>query len=214
VLVASLLYDNNNNKNPQRYPTRREESGIKEISKKYAPPKPGQWQNEIRTWLEKTKKKRQEDLRKPKGDEERRIPMPYPYIVFGKRPYLSLPDAVALGLPLSARDALDQLHRNQPGIIAFSIRNIGNVPSWTCYIEVYDGPAGFDKPLSDYELRDRRIISLQPHEGQLIMLSWVRRYSTGQMVLVFYDPLLDPRGFSVIEQYNRHIKVFAYYNLD
>ena len=81
---------------------------------------------------------------------------------------------------------------NVPGTIAFTVWNDGNFPAWSCYVEVYEGPGGYSSPLSAYELRGRAIVTLHPGERREVSLPWVRRQTTGRVVGIVHDPLLDP----------------------
>lgn len=98
--------------------------------------------------------------------------------------------------------------------MSFTVWNDGTYPSWTCYVEVYEGPRGFANPLSAYSLRGRSIITLQPGERREVMLPWVRERSTGRIVGLVFDPLLDPRDFEVVPQFNRHITSRSYQNME
>lgn len=97
------------------------------------------------------------------------------------------------------------LHLNQPGDVKFTVWNSGNLPAFTCCVELYEGPGGYSHPLSDYQLRGRKIITLYPGERRDVSLPWVRKQTSGRIVGIVYDPLLDPIDFTNVEQYNRHI---------
>jgi hypothetical protein len=97
------------------------------------------------------------------------------------------------------------LHLNEPGEVQFTVWNDGSIAAFTCYVELYEGPGGYASPLSDYHLRGRKIITLQPGEKRDVSLPWVRRQTSGRIVGIVYDPLLDPIDFVNVEQYNRHI---------
>jgi hypothetical protein len=97
---------------------------------------------------------------------------------------------------------------NQPGEISYTVSNMGNFAAITCYTEVYEGPGGYDIPLSGYELRGRKVITLQPGEEREVSLPWVRTRQSGRIVGIAYDPVLDPKNWYLDEetpQYNRHV---------
>ena len=51
-------------------------------------------------------------------------------------------------------------------------------------------------------------------EWREVPLTWVRRQRTGRIVGIVFDPLLDPRDFTLVEHFNRHITSVHYLNLD
>jgi hypothetical protein len=157
---------------------------------------PGSWKEELQKWL---RKRREEHKREQLDDNYgRRIPRPHPY----------------LGCASNFHSQIVPLNVGQAGNASFTVWNDGNFPAWTCYVELYEGPTGYDNPLSNYEIRGRRIITLQPGERRDIILPWVRMRRTGRIVGICYDPLLDPKNFILVEQYNRHITSVHYNNLD
>ena|GEM_PF-2600107 len=97
---------------------------------------------------------------------------------------------------------------NQPGEISYTVSNMGNFAAITCYTEVYEGPDGYSTPLSGYELRGRKVITLQPGEEREVSLPWVRTRQSGRIVGIAYDPVLDPKNWYLDQetpQYNRHV---------
>ena len=97
---------------------------------------------------------------------------------------------------------------NQPGEISYTVSNMGNFAAITCYTEVYEGPGGYSTPLSGYELRGRKVITLQPGEEREVSLPWVRTRQSGRIVGIAYDPVLDPKNWYLDQetpQYNRHV---------
>lgn len=154
------------------------------------PPRPGDWKDQIEGWWRHRKKDREEDgtLHVPEH------PIPKPFLDctshFG-------PQIQALGL-------------NEPGMVSFTVWNDGNAPAWTCYVELYEGPAGYSHPLRDYDLRGRTIVSLRPGERRDVAVPWVRKRTSARIVGVVFDPLLDPKDFELVEQYNRHITSVHY----
>jgi hypothetical protein len=99
------------------------------------------------------------------------------------------------------------------GTVSFTVWNDGLYPAWTCYVELYEGPGGYTSPLSAYARRGRRIITLHPGERREVTLPWVRQQQTGRIVGLVFDPLLDPHGLTVVEQFNRHVTSVHYTNL-
>lgn len=163
------------------------------------PPKPGKWSKAIDEWIARREKEREHERERDEcGRDRRKVEMPRPYLDctsnFG-------PQILAQNL-------------NEPGTISFTVWNDGNYPAWSCYVEVYEGPGGYTSPLSDYELRGRAIITLHPGERREVSLPWVRRRTTGRVVGIVHDPLLDPKDFAVVEQVNRHITSIHYFNLE
>lgn len=154
------------------------------------PATPGPWKDDIKTWWADRKRQREEDgtLHVP----EKPIPKPF------------LDCSSKFGPQLRA------LALNEPGEVSFTVWNDGNAPAWTCYVEVYEGPSGYSSPLSAYGLRGRRIISLRPGERREVRLPWVRREASARIVGIVFDPLLDPKDFTLVEQRNRHITSVHY----
>lgn len=154
------------------------------------PPDPGPWKDEIRDWWRERKRQREEDgtLHVPE------VPIPKPYL-----------DCTSHFGP-----QLRELAPNEPGQLSFTVRNDGNFPAWTCYAELYEGPRGYSRPLSDYALRGRTVLSLRPGERREVLVPWVRREASARIVGIVSDPLLDPKDFALVEQYNRHITSVHY----
>jgi len=97
---------------------------------------------------------------------------------------------------------------NQPGEISYTVSNMGNFAAITCYTEVYEGPGGYSTPLSGYELRGRKVITLQPGEEREVSLPWVRTRQSGRIVGIAYDPVLDPKNWYLDQgtpKHNRHV---------
>lgn len=154
------------------------------------PPEPGAWKEDIREWWRERKRQREEDgtLHVPE------LPIPKPYL-----------DCTSnFGPQLNATAA------GEPTQFTFTVWNDGNFPAWTCYAELYEGPRGYSHPLSDYALRGRTVLSLRPGERREVRVPWVRREASARVVGVVFDPLLDPRDFTLVEQHNRHITSVHY----
>lgn len=163
------------------------------------PPRPGAWKKKLDQFLAEREKEREHERRKDEcGRDQRKQGMPRPYL-----------DATSNFAP-----QISALQVGEHGSVSFTIWNDGNFPAWTCYVDVYEGPGGYTSPISDYELRGRAIITLHPGEKREVSLPWMRQRKTGRIVGMVYDPLLDPRGFLVVEQSNRHITSVHYSNLD
>jgi hypothetical protein len=155
-----------------------------------APPAPGPWKETIRTWWRDRKKQREEEgtLYVPER------PMPKPYL-----------DCTSNFGP-----QLNTMGLNERGQLSFTVWNDGNFPAWTCYAELYEGPWGYSHPLSAYALRGRTVLSLRPGERREVFVPWVRREQSARIVGIISDPLLDPKDFTLVEQYNRHITSVHY----
>jgi hypothetical protein len=164
-------------------------------------PGSGKWKQGIREWVAHREKERESDfgrLRDECGRDVRKGRMPRPWL-----------DATSnFGPQITA------LRAGEAGEVSFTVWNEGSYPAWSCYVELYEGPGGYTSPLSDYTLRGRRIITLHPGERRDVSVPWVRTQNTGRIVGVIHDPLLDPRDFDVVEQFNRHITSVHYSNLE
>lgn len=179
---------------PDKWPERQPEGEVP--GERRYPPEPGEWKDKIREWWEKRQKEHDEE--RDKEDRERR-PMP--------RPYLYILANYMWG-------DFSRLQVDEPGTVGFVVWNEGSFPAWNCYVQVFEGPPSYSHPLSDYELRGQRIITLQPGELREVSLPWVRRRSTGSIVGVCFDPLLDPRDFTLVDLTNRHINIGQYTNVE
>lgn len=163
-------------------------------------PRNRKWKGELDQWLAKRREEREagfQHLRDDCGRDVRKMRMPRPWL-----------DATSNFGP-----QISSLRIGEAGSISFTVWNDGNYPAWSCYVEVYEGPGGYTHPLSSYALRGRRIITLHPGERRDVHLPWVRMEQTGRVVGLVFDPLLDPRDFDVVEQFNRHITSVHYTNL-
>jgi hypothetical protein len=96
---------------------------------------------------------------------------------------------------------------NQTAEVSFTVFNHGNAPSWSCYVELYEGPGfTYSAPLSDCRLTGRKIIAILPGQRMDVKLPWQpTRANNGRILGVTYDPMFDPRNFTVVEQFNRQI---------
>ena len=162
-------------------------------------PKPGKWSRALEEWLDEREKEREQEREKDEcGRDRRKQRMPRPYL-----------DATSNFAP-----QITALRVGEPGTASFTVWNDGNCPAWTCYVEIYEGPGGYTSPLSAYALRGREIITLHPGERREVTLPWVRERKTGRIVGIVFDPMLDPRDLTVVEQMNRHITSVHYVNLE
>lgn len=161
------------------------------------PPEPGKWSKQIQKWLDRREHERDDHEVDECGRPVRRRRKPRPWL-----------DATSNFGPQITAFRVDE-----PGQVSFTVWNEGSFPAWTCYVELYEGPGGYTTPLSGYELRGRTIITLHPGERREVVVPWVRKQKTGRIVGVVYDPLLDPRDFTEVEQFNRHITSVHYTNL-
>lgn len=97
------------------------------------------------------------------------------------------------------------------GTIDLRIRNEGNFPAWTCYVELYEGISSLTEP--DYaalHLHGRTIITLQAGEERVVPLPWTRGSLSGQLFGVCYDPVLDPRNPVRVRVPHRHIVSYVF----
>ncbi len=160
-------------------------------TKPVRPPEPGEWSEGIKRWLDERQRERPENP----DDKERR-----------PRPYLDI--AATFAPQISAFQV------GESGTVTVNVWNAGNVPAWSCYVEVYEGPGGFTTPLADYVPRGQEIITLHPGQTRAVTLPWQRDGRTGRIVAVVFDPILDPKGFTVVPQTDRHLASASYVNLD
>jgi hypothetical protein len=155
------------------------------------PPQPGEWSEQIAEWLD-----RREREHPPNQDDRTRRP----------RPYLDI--AATFAPQISASQV------GEDSTVTVRVWNAGNVPAWSCYVEVYEGPGGFATPLADHIPRGQAIITLHPGEQREITLPWRRDARTGRIVAIIFDPILDPKGFTVVPQTDRHLASVSYVDLD
>jgi hypothetical protein len=102
------------------------------------------------------------------------------------------------------------LNTGDTATVTVTVTNEGNGPSFFTYVEIYEGPSGYTHPLQDYRLCDYRVLTLYPGQTADVKLRWNRLLAKGRIVGVCFDPLMDPRGFHVVEQYNPHITSMHY----
>lgn len=166
----------------------------------FRPPRPGKWSEAIDEWVAEHEKDVERDRYEIDecGRRRKRPRRPRPYL-----------DATSNFGP-----QIIALATGEAGTVRFTVWNDGNYPAWTCYVELYEGPGGYGHPLGDYELRGQRLVTLHPGERREVSVPWIRERQTGRVVGLVYDPLLDPRGFDVVEQSNRHITSVHFTNLD
>jgi len=146
----------------------------------------GQWWDERRRQREKEK----EDAR-ARGEHRGRVAVP--------RPYLRCTSAFG--------PQVRNLQLNQPANVSFTIVNDGNAPSWSCYVELYEGPGyTYQARLSEYRLTGRKVVTIHPGQTREVTLPWQpTRATNGRILGVVYDPMFDPRSFDVVVQRNRQL---------
>jgi hypothetical protein len=162
------------------------------------------WKKKIDSWLDRREGERRKE-RDQWGRDKRHCKCPHRP---DRMPYPWLDATSNFGPQISA------LNVDEAGSVTFTVWNDGDYPAWNCYVEVYEGPGGYTSPLSAYQLRGRRILTLHPGERREVQLPWIRRQRTGRIVGIVFDPLLDPIDFAVVEQLNRHITSVHYTELD
>lgn len=81
-----------------------------------------------------------------------------------------------------------------------AVINNGNGISFSSYVEIYEGPFGFGHRLRDYRLCDYRILTINPRQTVDVQLQCNRLLTKGSIVVVCFDPFLDPLGFHLVEQ--------------
>ncbi len=93
---------------------------------------------------------------------------------------------------------------NQMSEVAFVVENKGNAPSWSCFVEVYEGPfAVYGLKFSEMQLNGRKIITLQPGEQKEVVLPFKpTREKNGSISIRCHDPIQDP-GIISFQQYDR-----------
>ncbi len=103
-----------------------------------------------------------------------------------------------------------RLELGEPGTVTVVVTNCGNGISFNALVEAYEGPGGYTAPLRAYRLCDSRALTICPGQTVKVDLRWSRQLQRGRCVGVCFDPFLDPRGFSLVEQYNPHITSIHY----
>jgi hypothetical protein len=154
------------------------------------PPEPGEWTEAIDRWVRDREQKRPEN-----PDERERRPRAY------------------LDISATFAPQISAFQVGERGTVTVTVWNDGNVPSWACYVEVYEGFGGFNVPLSDHRLRGRDIGTLHPGQRRNVTLTWLREAPTGRIVAIVFDPIRDPTGFTLVPQTDRHIASASYVNL-
>jgi hypothetical protein len=95
--------------------------------------------------------------------------------------------------------------------ILLEVWNSGEAPSWSCHVELYQGPDPYGHPLADYALRGSERLTLHPGERRQVAVPWTRLGGgPGQILALIYDPLLDPLDFEAVihaEPHSRHMLV-------
>ena len=120
-----------------------------------------------------------------------------------------------LGIGFSSNDIFPQ-YPGESIEVDFEIVNKGNFAAITCYIDLLDGPSDPNLTLSDYDLSDRKIITLQPGESRKnVKMTWNRKKSqkSGHLLGLVYDPLMDPKDWYLEETLpndNRHVAIARY----
>jgi hypothetical protein len=94
--------------------------------------------------------------------------------------------------------------------VTVKVTNRGNGVSFNAIVGAYEGPGGYTHPLPAYRLCDSRVLCICPGQALDVRLNWSRLLEKGRCVGVCFDPFLDPRGFSLVEQYNKHITSIHY----
>ena len=101
---------------------------------------------------------------------------------------------------------------NQWGEISVAIENKGNAPSWSCFVELYEGPwSAYDVRYEKMRLTGRKIIAIQPGEIKEVVLAWQKtRVNNGHLIMRCYDPIQDP-GILTYQQLWRQNSGFGWY---
>ena len=159
------------------------------IKTHYKLPGQGKWKNNLKDWI--TKKKTEQDRRDQKGEGDY-IPLPHLNCTGG---------FIVRDISTFPQDFVGSIEG-----ASFTVWNDGDYPSYTCYVEIYEGPVGYSHPLIDYELKDRKIISLYPGERRTIERKFGNKIKNGSIVGIVFDPIKDPKDFVSVERFNRHIK--------
>jgi len=94
--------------------------------------------------------------------------------------------------------------------VTVKLMNEGTGPSFFTYVQIYEGPRGYNSPVSDYRLCDEKIVSIQPGQTRDVDLLFWREKTSARIVGICFDPMLDRRDFALVEQYNRHITSVHY----
>ena len=93
------------------------------------------------------------------------------------------------------------------------ISNRGLAPSFNTFVEILDGPPELHPNLRDCILCDGTQVTIQPGETVNLELNWIRKRTTGSVIALCYDPLLDPLGFTSLEPGHHHLASRGYTQL-
>jgi hypothetical protein len=107
-------------------------------------PEPGRWSEGIDAWIK-------EHTGENPDQRERR-----------PRPYLDI--SAILTPQISAHGV------GEAGTITVQVWTDGNVPAWSCYVEVYEGPGGYTTGLNGYVLKDQHVLTLHPGQHRDVFL--------------------------------------------
>lgn len=153
-----------------------------------------EWTNKSRPWWK---------LREAARDKQRKAEKEA-----GKRPNVPLPvPFLTIGRERSSRGWLgDQVKRyplNQWGEVAFVVQNKGNAPSWSCYVEIYEGPWGaYGVSFGDMKLKDRKVVTVRVGQKEEVVLKWMATQVPGHIIIRCYDPAQD-QALLTYGQYDR-----------
>ncbi|HEY43861.1 MAG TPA: hypothetical protein G4O11_07755 [Anaerolineae bacterium] len=94
-----------------------------------------------------------------------------------------------------------------------NVTNNGNGISFSTYVEVFEGPLGFGHRLIDYRLCSYQILTVNPGQTVTISMRYNRLMRSGSLVVVCFDPFLDPLGFHIVEQkHHDHLTSWHYFS--
>jgi hypothetical protein len=138
------------------------------------------------------------DRRSPTGHSPSREVSAQPGDEKRAYPYLRIEGVDNLCLTPPTPPAGTCISWTYPPDVRYIVRNDGNLPAWTCYVESYMGEHESD-PISACELVEQEIIVIQPGEQREVRLNWKptcggRVLREGFVIGICYDPLMDPLG--------------------
>jgi len=94
-------------------------------------------------------------------------------------------------------------HIGESAWLTVMVANRGNGASYSAYVQLWEGPFGYDVPWRDRRLCDFRILTINPGQTVPVRLCYTRQRESCMFDVVCFDPFLDPRPPSPL-QYDRH----------
>ena len=151
------------------------------------PPSPEEWKAAADAWWKGRREVRERQRAADRAAGRRPdVPFPRPWLACGKVP----------GSRGSLGDQVRSLSPGFGGDVIVTVTNGGNVASWSCCVDLYEGPRNAaGRSFSEMNRSDRKIIAVQPGAKKEVVLRWQGTQELeGFLIARCYDPLLDPAG--------------------